>query len=120
MKSMISIIEDRISETRIENANYAIGLEKTTKTLQGELKSMNIIKNQLYKKFDSNVVNLRKDNAKVIKLFSGYKKEFNLLQHKFTQLSEFIKDMRFRINLKEDVETIPNPQSPKIKTLSFM
>ena len=104
MKSMISIIEDRISETRIENANYAIGLEKTTKTLQGELKSMNIIKNQLYKKFDSNVVNLRKDNAKVIKLFSGYKKEFNLLQHKFTQLSEFIKDMRFRINLKEDVE----------------
>ena len=40
----------------------------------------------------------------MIKLFTGYKKEFILLQHKFTQLSEFIKDMRFRINLKEDVE----------------
>ena len=103
-KSMISILEDRMSETRIENANYAIGLEKITKTLQEELKNINIVKSQLYKKVDSAVANLRKDNTKVIKLFTGYKKEFILLQHKFTQLSEFIKDMRFRINLKEDVE----------------
>ena len=26
------------------------------------------------------------------------------MQHKFTQLSDFIKDIRFRINLKEDVQ----------------
>ena len=104
IKSMISILEDRMSETRIENANYAIGMEKLTKTLQTELKNLYILKNDLYQKVDSSVTEIRKDNTKVIKLFSGYRKGFNLLQHKFTQLSEFIKDMRFRINLKEDVE----------------
>ena len=38
MKSMFSILEDRLSDTRIENANYAIGVEKVSKTLQTELK----------------------------------------------------------------------------------
>ena len=104
IKSMISILEDRMSDTRIENANYAIGMEKLSKTLQAELKNLYILKNDLNKKVDSSVAEIRKDNTKVIKLFSGYRKEFNLLQHKFTQLSEFIKDMRFRINLKEDVQ----------------
>jgi hypothetical protein len=87
IKSMISILEDRMSETRIENANYAIGMEKLTKTLQTELKNLYILKNDLYQKVDSSVTEIRKDNTKVIKLFSGYRKGFNLLQHKFTQLS---------------------------------
>ena len=104
LKSMFSILEDRLSDTRVENANYAVGLEKISKTLQNDLKNLDTIKNELYQKVDSSVADMRKDNAKIIKLFSGYRKGFNLLQHKFTQLSEFIKDMRFRINLKEDVE----------------
>ena len=102
--SMLSILEDRMSETRIENANYAIGLEKLSKNLQNEIKNIYTLKNELNKKVDSSLTEMRKDNLKVIKLFSGYKKEFNLLKHKFTQLSEFIKDMRFRTNLREDVQ----------------
>ena len=47
---------------------------------------------------------VRDDNTRVVKLFSGYKKNFHIMQHKFTQLSDFIKDVRFRINLKEDVQ----------------
>jgi len=104
MKSMLSILEDRMSETRIENANYAIGLEKISKNLQSELNNVLLVKKDLYKKFDSSIANIKSDNTRIIKLFSGYKKGFNLLEHKFTQLSEFIKDMRFRINLKEDVQ----------------
>ena len=104
MKGVLSILEDRISEARIENANYAVGLEKRSEALQNEIKSLYTLKNDLNKKVDTSVTDLRKDNTKIIKLFTGYKKGFNLLQHKFTQLSEFIKDMRFRINLKEDVQ----------------
>ena len=47
---------------------------------------------------------VKNDNTRVVKLFSGYKKNFHIMQHKFTQLSDFIKDVRFRINLKEDVQ----------------
>ena len=102
--SMFSILEDRMNETRIENANYAIGLEKISKNLQSEIKNVYTLKEELNKKVDTSITEMRKDNIKIIKLFSGYKKGFTLLQHKFTQLSEFIKDMRFRTNLKEDVQ----------------
>ena len=104
MKGVLSILEDRISEARIENANYAVGLEKRSEALQNEIKSLYTLKNDLNKKVDTGIAEMKKDNSKIIRLFGGYKKGFNVLEYKFTQLSEFIKDMRFRINLKEDVQ----------------
>ena len=103
-KAVLTILEDRLGHTRIENANYSVGLEKLTNSLKKEITNFYLFKNELVQKVDSSVTDIRKDNAKVIKLFAGYKKGFNILQHKFTQLSEFIKDMRFRINLREDVQ----------------
>jgi len=103
MKSIYNVYDDRLQDARIENANYAIGLEKATDSLKKELENLYIVKNELYKKVDNGIIEMKNDNTRVIKLFIGYKKGFTLLQHKFTQLSEFIKDTRFRINLKEDV-----------------
>ena len=104
MKSLFSILEDRLGDTRIENANYSVGMEKLTNTLKKEINNFYLFKNELMQKVDSSITDMRKDNSKIFKLFSGYKKGFNLLQLKFTQLSEFIKDMRFRVNLKEDIQ----------------
>jgi hypothetical protein len=98
MKSLFSILEDRLGDTRIENANYSVGMEKLTNTLKKEINNFYLFKNELMQKVDSSITDMRKDNSKIFKLFSGYKKGFNLLQLKFTQLSEFIKDMRFRVN----------------------
>ena len=103
MQSIYNIYDDRLQDTRIENANYAVGLERATDALKKELENLYVIKNELYEKVDNGISEIKNDNNRVIKLFAGYKKSFNLLQHKFTQLSEFIKDVRFRINLKEDV-----------------
>ncbi len=103
MKSIYNVYDDRLQDARIENANYAIGLEKATDSLKKELENLYIVKNELYKKVDNGIIEMKNDNTKVIKLFIGYKKGFTLLQHKFTQLSEFIKETRFRYNLKEDV-----------------
>ena len=103
MKSIYNVYDDRLQDARIENANYAIGLERATDVLKKELEKLYIIKNELYEKVDNGIEEIKKDNTKVTKLFIGYKNGFNLLQNKFTQLSDFIKDIRFRINLKEDV-----------------
>ena len=103
MKSIYNVYDDRLQDARIENANYAIGLEKATESLKKELENLYIVKNELYKKVDNGIIEMKNDNTRVIKLFIGYKKGFTLLQHKFTQLSEFIKETRFRYNLKEDV-----------------
>ena len=104
MKSIYNIFDDRLQDARIENANYAIGLEKATEVLKKELENLYVVKNELYEKVDKSMAEVKNDNTRVVKLFSGYKKNFHIMQHKFTQLSDFIKDIRFRINLKEDVQ----------------
>ena len=104
MKSIYNIYDDRLQDTRIENAHYAIGLEKATDALKKELENLYVVKNELYEKVDNGMKELKNDNIRVIKLFTQYRKAFNLMQHKFTQLSDFIKDIRFRINMKEDVK----------------
>ena len=103
IKSIFDVYDDRLQDTRIENANYAIGLERTTEALKKELEKLEVIKKELYNKVDKGILEIKNDNTRVTKLFSGYKKNFHIMQHKFTQLSDFIKDIRFRVNLKEDV-----------------
>ena len=104
MKSIYNIYDDRLQDARIENANYAIGLEKATEALKKELENLYVVKNELYEKVDKGLAEAKNDNTRVVKLFTGYKKNFHIMQHKFTQLADFIKDVRFRINLKEDVQ----------------
>jgi hypothetical protein len=101
MQNKFTIYDDRLQDARIENAHYAIGLEKASETLQKELENLHVLKNELYDKVNKSVTEVKNDNVKLIKLFSSYKKGFNVLQYKFTQLSDFIKDVRFRTNLKE-------------------
>jgi hypothetical protein len=103
MKSIFNVYDDRLQDTRIENANYAVGLERATDVLKKELEHLYVIKKELYEKVDSGMEEVKNDNTRVVKLFTGYKKNFHIMQHKFTQLSDFIKDIRFRTNLKEDV-----------------
>ena len=104
MKSIYNIFDDRLQDARIENANYAIGLEKATEVLKKELENLYVVKSELYEKVDKSMAEVKNDNTRVVKLFTGYKKNFHIMQHKFTQLADFIKDIRFRINLKEDVQ----------------
>ena len=103
MKNMYNVYEDRLQDARIENANYAIGLERATDVLKKELENLHIIKKELYDKVDKGILEIKNDNIRVIKLFSGYKKNFNVIQRKFTQLSEFIRDVRFRTNIKDEI-----------------
>ena len=102
MKSIYNIYDDRLQDARLENANYAIGLEKATEALKKELENLYVVKKELYEKVDNGILEVKNDNTRVVKLFSGYKKNFHVIQHKFTQLSEFIKDIRFRINIKNE------------------
>ena len=102
--SIFNVYDDRLQDSRLENANYAVGLERATESLKKELEKLEIIKQELYEKVDNGIAEVKNDNTRVTKLFTGYKKNFHVIQHKFTQISEFIKDVRFRINLKEEVK----------------
>lgn len=98
IKNTFKIYDDRLEDMRVENVKYAVQLKNQSQNLASEwIKVMNI-KNDIYAKFESEVQEMKNSNLGVLKSFDGYKKEFKLIKNRFTQLSEFIKDVRFRIN----------------------
>jgi hypothetical protein len=46
---------------------------------------------------------MKKENTRVIKCFSGYKEQFYTMKNKFIELSDFIRDVRFKANIKEEL-----------------
>ena len=104
MKKLMLIYDDRLQDTRVENANYAVGLEKTCDDLKNELKNIDKIKEDIYTKMDNEVNFMKKDNEKVYEKFIGYKKEFQFFKDKLSQISEWIKDVRFRVNVGQEIK----------------
>ena len=100
-KDRINLIEKRIEALRLENGQFAYDLKQKTEELQIEWEKLNKIENVLNQKYKeewnkyNNIVD--KIGNKVDKTIN----EFYLIKSRFTELSEFIKDVRFRRNLAE-------------------
>jgi len=104
LKSLIQLYDDRLQDTRVENAHYSIGLQKKSEELSGLIKNMYEIKEDIYKKLKDEVKNMKIEQKNLTRYFTGYRKQFTLIKDKFTQLSEFIRDVRFRANLGTDTK----------------
>lgn len=104
MKSLIQLYDDRLQDTRVENAHYSIGLVKKSEELSRLISNVHDVKADIYKRLKDEVNNMKGDQRQVLRLFTGYKKQFNLIKDKFTQLSEFIRDVRFRANIAPDIK----------------
>ena len=104
IKGILLLYDDRFKEVRVENQNYIKNLEIFYKELKEDFKRLNNMKTNIYNRFNQEVYNIKRDNIQVVKLFGNYKKEFNLMKDKLTKLSEFIKDVRFRINIGQEIK----------------
>ena len=104
IKSILLLYDDRIKDVRVENQNYAKIIEQYYKDLKEEFKKFISLKNNIYNRFNNEIYYMKKDNLQVVKIFGNYKKEFNLMKDRLTKLSEFIKDVRFRINIGQDIK----------------
>ena len=100
-KDRMEIIEKRIESLRLENGQYAYELKKKADELKIEWDKLDDMGNELQRKYKAewNKYNdiVDKLNLKV----EIYKDEFFLIKKRFTELSDFIKDIRFRKNLNE-------------------
>ena len=105
MKNLMLIYDDRLQDTRVENANYAVGLVKTCDELREQIKMIDNLKNEFYTKMENEVDNMKDDNQKVYEKFTGYRAEFNFFKDKLSQISEWIRDVRFRINVGQEIKT---------------
>ena len=103
-KNLMSLYDERLAGTRAENAEYIKNMQETVNKFKNELRDFENLKGRIFEEIKAEGSLLRVENEKTQNIFLGYKKEFNLLKDRFTQLSEFIKDVRFRINLGQEVK----------------
>ena len=102
MKSLIQLYDDRLQDTRVENAHYSVGLEKRSEELSRLINNVYEIKADINKKLKDEFSNFKGEQKTLLRLFTAYKKEFGQIKNKFIQLSEFIRDVRFRVNIGPD------------------
>ena len=101
VKELLNSQEAKIFDLRLENNKLGLELENKIDKLNNERKKMLNIKEEIYKKFDEEVFLLKDFNKILVAKFENYQNEFKLIKNIFTTLSEFIKDVRFRINMGE-------------------
>ena len=104
LKNLFSTYNERLTGTRAENAEYIQNIQQTVYRFKQELDEFEKLKNKITDDIKEEGRLLREENEKTQNIFRGYKKEFNLMKDRFTQLSEFVKDVRFRINLGQEVK----------------
>ena len=92
-------LEERIISLRMENAKYSSELIDRSKELNFDLDKIMNIKSEIYDKLNSELEKYVKYNNNLLKVFESQKTEFTLIKNRFTELSDFIKDVRFRNNV---------------------
>ena len=104
-QSLLDLYDEKLTVVRMENTKYIEEIKKATKKLMDETNNVLLMKRDIMKKFNDEVKFLKNDNVRVIKCFSGYKEDFFKMRKKFIELSEFIRDVRFKVNLGEELKT---------------
>ena len=94
-------VDERIRDTRVENANFMFNFQQTVDELKNEITNVGETKKEILKKFDEELLLIKIDNKNVVQTFGNYKKEFYIIKDRLTQLAAFIKDIRFRTNIKK-------------------
>ena len=101
IKLLFDRVDERIRDTRVENANFMLDFQKTVDDLKQEIISIGELKSEIMKKFDEELLLIKHDNKSVVNTFGNYKRDFYIMKDRLTQLASFIKDIRFRTNVRK-------------------
>ena len=95
----IKDVNENIEKVRIENGNEAVKLRQKGDDLKQETEKVITFKKEITDKFEEEVSLFKGNSEELTKAFERYKREFNKIRSRFSDLVEFIKDVRFRRNL---------------------
>ena len=91
--------ENLVEKMRVENSEYATELKNQIKNINIDYNKLEVLKKDIDIIINNELKKFRKEVDKNNNSFNEYKNEFNLIKEKFTQLSDFIRDIRFQKNL---------------------
>ena len=104
LKDLLAEYDQKIRNAKEQGDLYIQEIKTTVEKFREQLDEFINIKNTISDEIKNEVDKLVKENEKTNNMFHSNKKEFNLMKDRFTQLSEFIKDVRFRNNLGQEIK----------------
>ena len=102
--SMFDSVVESMKEIRVENSKFAVDLISQSMDLTKKWDKIEKIRDDLLEKFNYNVNKYQMLTDDTIKSFEEFKSEYSIIRRKFMELAEFIKDVRFRKNIGENVK----------------
>ena len=93
------LLEEKINNMRIENGKYSYDLIQKTNELKIKWDKIQKIQDEIYDKLNEELFKHVSTSNNLCKIFNYQREEFKLLKSRFTELSDFIKDVRFRNNI---------------------
>ena len=100
-KEALKLIDEKIEQIKLENSKYSIELKQKCDEIGLDWLKILRLKEEVFERFDTEKENFIKYSRDLNNTFEEHKKEFKLIKKKFTELSEFIKDIRFRKNIMD-------------------
>lgn len=94
MEQRIESTDSFVHASRIENSKYASDLIKTSTSLQIQWDKLENIKNEIYDKFYEELDKFKKLVDSTNRVFHHQESEYNIIKQRFTQLAEYIKDLK--------------------------
>ena len=113
MKIRFDNYNDELNGIRLQNNKYIEELKNRFNSLIIDWEKVLEIKKEIYSKFDVDVEKFKIENNKLSQKLEENQSEFNLIKDRFTKLSEFIKDVRFRKNIGQEVKKYEFTQMSK-------
>jgi hypothetical protein len=104
LRMELGLLNARINDLRIENYKTIFDLDKQCKQISTEYERIQEIKKEISKEFNNSVEGMKSMHKETLDSFESYKEEFNKIKARFIDLSEFVKDIRFKKNLQVDVD----------------
>ena len=114
-----NILEECINNLKIENGKYSYDLIKKSEDLQNQLNILKNLEDNINNKLKEQAEQYKSYNDDILKLFDSQNEEFKLIKSRFTELSEFIKDVRFARNL-DNYKAKSGQNTPEINTYSLL
>jgi len=102
--NMFDDVRENIKEIRVENSKYAVDLISQSMDMSKKWDKIEKIKADIFENFNYNINKYQMLTDDTIKSFDEFKVEYGVIRRKFLELSEFIKDVRFRKNIGDNVK----------------
>ena len=106
-------IEEIIKDMRMENYKYSDDLIKRTEELKIQWDKLENIKDEIYAKFDEEKKIFKKYSENLLHTFNSQREEFDIIKSRFIEVRDLIKNVRFKKNLNELVNSNGNVNDEK-------